>query len=328
MADRRLQGRARWSHAARCDTGRMAALGLLGAEPAAITDRQRGRFQRGKDAQRYIGQQFEEKYGADAIEHERAVPWPTGEGKLPIGELHEDIFIAADKLVVEVKSSENIDGIFDSALLQVKGQVHFDPDAETGALAFVDRDYQITDMFPVVLTDDDRDQIEAIAANVVHAGKTGELPARVCANPGEGQQHMCPFISQCFEGWERPADEERTDIEPLAVEAYLAKRDLDAAKAQIKPLEERWDAAKEALEEADLPAGVLVAAGGVSVKRTAVSSSETFSLSKARKLGLFTEVDAERFSSVISQRAGHNRFALERVGDEPLELDYGDDVPF
>ncbi|HEX5469087.1 MAG TPA: hypothetical protein VFW80_08570, partial [Gaiellaceae bacterium] len=68
MADKRLQGRARWSHAARCNTGRMAALGLLGAEPTAVTERQRGRFQRGKDAQRYQGQRFEEKYGADDIE--------------------------------------------------------------------------------------------------------------------------------------------------------------------------------------------------------------------------------------------------------------------
>lgn len=328
MADKRLQGRARWSHAARCNTGRMAALGLLGAEPTAVTERQAGRFQRGKDAQRYIGQQFETKYGTDDIEHERPVPWPTGNGQLPIGELHEDIFIRSEKMIVEVKSSEHVDGIFDSALLQVKGQLHFDPEAEIGALMFVDRDYQQTDVFPIVLTDDDREEIETIAANVVHAGTTGELPPRVCAHPGEGVSHMCPFISQCFEGWEPPADEERPDIAPLVSEAYLAKRDLDVAKAELKPLEERWDEARAALDEAALPAGTGVLAGGVMVKRTAVAGSERFSLSKARKLGLFTENDAERFSSVISLSEGHSRFSFDRVQGEDLEHGFGDEAPF
>ena len=328
MADRRLQGRARWSHAARCRTGRMAALGLLGAEPAPLTERQRGRFQRGKDAQRFVGQRFEERFGADQIEHERAVPWPTGNGSLPIGELHEDIYIASEKLVVEVKSSEHIDGIFDSALLQVKGQVHFDKEAEVGALMFVDRDYQETDMFPVMLTDEDREEIESIAAAVVHAGKTGELPERVCGRPSDGVSHMCPFISRCFEGWEPPEAEERKDIAPAVTTAYLAKRNLDEARAQLKPLEEAWDTAKAALEEIEIPPGVDVVAGQVVVKRTAVAGSERFSLSKARKLGLFTEVDGERFSSVISTSEGHNRWTFERVGDQPLDHDFGDDVPF
>lgn len=328
MADRRLQGRARWSHAARCNSGRMAALGLLGAEPAPLTERQRGRFQRGKDAQRYVGQQFEEKYGAANIEHERAVPWPTGNGSLPIGELHEDIYVASEKLIIEVKSSEQVDGIFDSALLQVKGQLHFDKEAEMGALMFVDRDYQQTDMFPVVLTDDDREEIEGIAAAVVEAGKTGELPPRICGKPGDGVQHMCPFITQCFEGWQPDPEEQRPDIEPLVAEAYLAKRALDEAKRQLKPLEERWDAARAALEETELPAGREVLSGQVLVKRTAVAGSERFSLSKAKKLGLFTESDGERFSSVISLTSGHSRFSLEKVGDEPMDLGFGDEAPF
>lgn len=328
MADKRLQGRARWSHASRCATGRMAALALLGAEPAPLTERQRGRFQRGKDAQRYIGQQFEAKYGPDAIEHERAVPWPTGNGRLPIGELHSDIFIRDEKMVVEVKSSEHIDGLFDHALLQLKGQVHFDPEAELGMLMFVDRDYQPTDTFPIVLTDDDRAELNQLADAVVHAGKTGELPPRVCSHPGEGVSHLCPFISRCFEGWEPPEVEERPDIAPLVAEAYLAKRNLDTAKAELKPLEEAWENARSALDGAGLPDGVEVPCGGVAVKRTAVSGSERFSLAKARKLGLFTEVDADRFASVISQTAGHSRFTFVRRDDQDLGLDFGDDAPF
>ena len=328
MSDQRLRGATRWSHAARCNTGRMAALGLLGAEPKPLTDRERGRFQRGKDAQVYIGKQFEEKYGADQIEHERAVPWPSGEGVLPIGELHEDIFVRSEGMVVEVKSTESIDGLFESALLQVKGQVYFDPEAESGALAFVDRDYQITDLFPVVVTEEDAQEIEGIAANIVHAGKTGELPARVCESPSEGIAHLCPFIGRCFEGWEPPSGEERDDLAPLASEAYLAKRDLDAAKRGIGHLEERWQAAREALSAADLPPKLPVTAGRIIVKRTAVAGSETFSLAKAKQLGLFTDADAERFHSVIKVGSGHDRFALDRVDDGLLDVGVDDEVPF
>jgi hypothetical protein len=328
MSDNRLQGRARWSHAARCNTGRMAALGLLGAEPTPITERQHGRFQRGKDAQRYIGQRFEEKYGEGEIEHERAIPWPSGNGQLPIGELHQDIYVKSEKMVVEIKSSESIDGMFESALLQVKGQLHFDPEAESAALAFVDRDYQITDMFPVVLTDEDREELDGIAENVVLAGKTGELPPRVCGNPGEGVSHMCPFIRQCFEGWEPPPLEERDDIGPIVSEAYIAKRDLDAHRAVEKSLEERWNEARAALEAADLPPKLPVQAGAVTVKRTPVAGRETFSLAKARKLGIFAEEDAARFESVISVGEGHSRFTFERADDTPLDIGAGDDAPF
>ena len=63
----RLQGRARWSHAAKCS--RMAALALLGAEPEEPSERQKGRMQRGKDAQVYYGKRLEAKYGADNVEH-------------------------------------------------------------------------------------------------------------------------------------------------------------------------------------------------------------------------------------------------------------------
>lgn len=321
MADR-LQGRARWSHAAKCP--RMGAMGLLGYEPEEPSDRQKGRMQRGKDAQRFYSQRLEAKYGGD-VEHERAVPWPAPPA-LPIGELHEDIFVPSEKMVIEVKSSESVDSMFDISLRQVKGQVAFDPEAEVGALVFLDRDYQETDVFPVIVTDEDVADLSAIAAQVVEAGKSGELPERTCSRPQEGIGKLCPFIQDCFAGWEPPETEQRDDLAELAAEAYLAKRDLDQHKAEIKPYEQRYEQARAALEDADLPAGETIA-GQIAVKRVLVSSSRRFSLSKAEKLGLFTGNDAERFDSVINHTEGHSRWSFSRVGDEPLDIDYGG-VPF
>lgn len=259
--------------------------------------------------------------------HEPSITWPAPPA-LPIGELHPDFFIPSEKMTIEVKSSEHVDGLFDSALLQAKGQVHFSPEAESGALVFLDRDYQETDWFPVVVTEEDAEEIEAIAAAVVHAGKTGELPPRVCERPTDGIQHMCPFIESCFEGWQPPEQEEHVDASAVVSEAYLAKRDLDAKKAELKPFEERWELARASLEEVQLPPGVDVLAGSVLVKRTLVSESERFSLSKAVKLGLVGAAFRETFDSCISRVSSHSRWSFKRVGDEPLDVDYGDTPPF
>lgn len=322
---KRLQGRARWSHASKCP--RMAAMALLGSEPEEPGDRQKGRMQRGKDAQRFFQRErLEPKYGEAGVIPEPAVAWP-GPPELPIGEMHPDFFVPAEKMTIEVKSSEAVDSMFDQSLLQAKGQTYWHPEAEVGALVFLDRDYQETDWFPVLVTDDDVEQLEDIATQVVEAGRTGELPERTCLRPQEGVGKFCPFIRECFEGWEPPVVEPRDDLAQIAAEAYLAKRDLKTAEAELKPLVERWDAAKAALLEADLPPGE-TPAGPITIKRVDVSGSDRMSLSKARKAGLWTEAHSEIFSSFISHTEGHTRWDLRRDDDTPLDLDFGDTVPF
>jgi hypothetical protein len=301
----------------------MAAMALLGAEPEQPSERQQGRMQRGKDAQVYYGKRLAAKYG-DEVEHERAVPWPSPPA-LPIGELHTDFFVPSERLAIEVKSSEAVDSMFEISLKQVKGQVHFDPDCDVGALVFLDRDYQETDVFPVVVTDEDAKELEATAAAVIEAGKTGTLPERTCSRPQEGIGKLCPFIRECFAGWEPPHTEEREDVAPLATEAYLAKKALDQAKADLKPLEERYETARAALADADLPAGE-TAAGQIVVKRTVVSGSRRFSLSKAEKAGF--PLNEEIYGPFITHTEGHSRWSFERVGDDPLDIDYGADPPF
>lgn len=320
---KRVAGKTRWSMAARC--ARMASLALLGADPAPLTAREEGRFQRGKDAQRFHGRRLTAKYGEEHVIHEKAVPWPN---PVPIGELHTDLVVVPERLAIEVKSSESVDSMFEAAMTQLAGQVHYDEDVDKGLLVFLDRDYQETDAFPLILTGEWVEIVEGIAKKVVHAGKTGELPERICARPSDGLSHLCPLIDKCFEGWEPPPAAEMKDAAAIATRAYLAKRALDSAKGELAPLEEEYDAAKQALLEAGFPEGDTIA-GPVLVKHTMVRGSHTFSLAKARKSGVWTGVDDERFHAFVSQNSGHSRWTFERVGDEPLDLGLDDDeAPF
>lgn len=322
-ADERLQGRTRWSMAARCP--RMAAYGLLGEEPEAVTERQRGRFQRGHDAQRYYAGRLVEKYGEDAIQTEKAVAWPAAPA-LPAGELHTDVVVKPERLAIEVKHSEYIDSNFGEYMTQLAGQVHWDPDVDAGALVFLDRDYQEIAMFPLVITDEWVGIVEGIADEVIEAGKTGKLPARTCERPGDAVGKFCPFAETCFADWEPEPAALHHEAEAAATEAYLADRDLKAAKSALKPLEERWEAAKEALAEVELGAGEN-ACGNITVKVTEVSGSQRFSLAKALKSGVWTTMHDELFHPFISRSDGHKRYSFYREGDEPLNIGIDDDEP-
>lgn len=326
MSDR-LAGRTRWSMAVRCP--RMAALALLGAEPEPLTPREEGRFQRGKDAQTFYGRKLVAKYGEENVVHEAPVAWPS---EAPIGELHTDFIIKPERMAIETKSSESVDSLFESAVTQVAGAVHWSPDADTGAVVFLDRDYQETDMFPVVLNDELVEKVEDIAAQVVQAGKTGELPERICSKPSDGRGHLCPLIDTCFKGWEPPQIPEADNVEviaPLATAAFLAKEKYDAAKKVADLAEAEWKEARDLLVEEGCPEGESLVPGLV-VKRTVVADRQTFSMAKARTAGLWTSMHDELFHPFISLGGGHSRFSFSRVEGESLEHDFGDDedVPF
>ena len=49
---------------------------------------------------------------------------------------------------------------------------------------------------------------------------------------------------------------------------------------------------------------------------------------KARTAGVWTAMHDELFHPFISLGGGHSRFSFDRIEDEALEHDYGDDVPF
>lgn len=319
----RLKGRTRWSLAARCP--RMAAYGLLGAEPEELTERHRGRFQRGKDAQRYFGGRLAEKYGDANVVTEKAVLWPKPPA-LPMGELHTDFVIVPDRLALEVKSTVHIDSNFGDYMTQLAGQVYWDDDVDSGGLVFLDGDYQESAIFPIVITDEWVGLLDGIAEEVAEAGASGNLPPRVCQKPGDAFGKFCPFAEECFRDWEPEPAALRHEHEVLATEAYLANRDLKFAEAELKPLKTRWEDARDALREAELQPGEN-ACGNITVKVTEVMAAKTFSLAKARKSGLWTSMHDEVFDAFISDRDAYQRFSFVREGDAPLDIGIDDDEP-
>lgn len=320
----RLAGRTRWSMAVRCP--RMASLALLGAEPEPLTPREEGRFQRGKDAQNFYGRKLVAKYGEENVIAEHTVAWPDPK---PIGELHVDFKIIPESMAIECKSSESVDSLFESAVRQIGGPLVWDPDLETGAVVFLDRDYQETDVFPVILSDELRAEVEGIAEKVVTASRTGELPERICSKPSDGRGYFCPLIDHCFSDWEAPAIPEGRDPLPvLSTNAYLARERYETAKGSYETAEAEWEEARDALLE-ELPAGETTVPG-LLVKRTDVADSKRFSLSKAEKAGMWTSVHEELFAPFVSMSGAHSRLTFKRTEGEDLEHEWQDDdeAPF
>lgn len=327
----RLRGATRWSMAARC--ARQASYGLLGVEPTPPTPRDSGRMARGRDAGAYFARQMAAKHGEDDVVFEAAVPWPAPPA-LPIGELHTDVEVKSLRLAVEVKNSIWVDSMYDSAVLQLAGALHFGRDRfDSGLLVFMDHDYQITDQFPIFLTDELSERVEEIASAVVEVGKQGPsvLPERVCGKPADGIGHFCPFIEHCFADWEAPEPTERDDFSVLASEGFEIQIRLKSAKDNEEAIQAEWDAWKERAVEAteEMPPGLEILAGPIKMKRIDVKGRETFSVAKARTAGMWTPAHAEFFHAFTKIGKPSVRFDLTKTEAEaPLDIDFGEEAPF
>lgn len=325
-ADTRLQGRTRWSMAVRCP--RQAGYALLGEEPAPENEDTLLLFERGLlDEQWFCDNVLEPKFGADNIIRQKAVPWPaTG---LPIGELHGDAFVVSEGIPWEIKSRADGEPA-DFDFIQLAGAIHFDADAgDTGVLAVIDRNLQ-REYIPVVLNDEMVEQVEDIAAQVVTCARTGELPQRVCSKPADGRSRMCPFVSTCFADWTPPdAIDLDGDVAVLALDVMHAQNRKREATKTLEQADTEYRELAARLAEWDLQAGRDYVGAGVKVKRTEFPDSERFSLLKARKAGMWTPSDDERFSPFLSFSGGHNRWAIEQTGPtQPAVNDFGDEAPW
>jgi hypothetical protein len=308
---------------------RMAAYGLAGAEPAPTTPRQEGRFARGRYANDYFVRQMRAKHGEENIISEMAVPWPAPPA-LPIGELHVDCAVISERLAIEVKNSVWIDSLFDSAVLQVAGAVHYSDRFDAGLVVFLDHDLQVTHEFPVFLNDELIEKVESIAEAVLESARPGgAMPERICEKPADGIGHFCPFIDSCFgDDWDpEPArvDEQWSE---LASRGWVIQRDLQAAKGKSEELQAAWDAWKEEALALELPLGETMA-GPIRVKRIEVKGRETFSKAKAVTAGAWTPLDDERLGPFVKIGEPSYRFDLQKTeADEPLDLDFGEEAPF
>lgn len=323
----RLRGATRWSMASRC--ARQAAYGLRGVDPAPPTPREAGRMARGRDAGQYFARQMAAKHGAENVIFEMGVPWPAPPA-LPVGELHIDVGLISERIAIEAKSSVHVDSMFDSAVIQVAGALHFGSEHfDSGLVVFLDGDYQITHEFPVFLTAEMSEQVEAVAAAVIEAGRPdGALPDRVCGKPSEGRGHLCPFIEHCFSDWvPSEPNATREDLSQFASQGWLIQRDLRAAKGNVEELQQRWEDWKAEVAKYDLPPGE-TQAGSVKIKRIDVKARETFSKAKATTAGVWTDLDDERFGPFVKLGEPSVRFELHRMEGEDLDLEFGEEAPF
>jgi hypothetical protein len=239
-----------------------------------------------------------------------------------------------ERIEIEVKSSVWVDSMYDAAVLQLAGALHFGRDRfDSGLLVFMDHDYQITDQFPIFLTDELVEKVEEITKAVIEVGLKGPsaLPDRICAKPADGKGHFCPFIEHCFADWQAPEPVVREDFSELASEGFEIQIRLKAAKGNEKSIQAEWDEWKErarADTEAMLP-GVEIMAGPIRMKRIDVRGRETFSMAKARTAGMWTHHHDEFFKSFTKLGEPSVRFDLTKTeAGAPLDIDYGDDAPF
>ena len=330
--DVRLRGRTRWSMASRC--ARMASYGLIGTEPDPISPAQarlqRRLFRRGRRIGDEVMDDFSEKYGEENIIREHASVWPD-EG-LPLGELHADGFVIPEKMAVEVKSSTSPSSILDSAIVQLGGEIRWNPDAEIGCLAIADpTGSNETELLPVILTDELTERVEGIAAQVVESARTGELPPRVCSKPSDARGRMCPFAATCFEGWQAPDPLDLSeDIAQLAVDLKQAQDEERVAKQAIVLAETRRKEIAAQLSGWELVPGMDYLGNGIKLKRTKVDDSPRFSYSKAVKAGVFsspiwTPEHEALISPFLALSGGHDRWKVDVVSESSAPKASGDE---
>lgn len=321
----RLRGRIRWSAAARCP--RWAACGLLGYDPMEPTEYMQRVWRRGKQLGEMMAEDFEHEYGRENVIREKAIAWPNS--KLPLGELHTDIFVTPLSRAIEVKSSHSPDSLIDDALTQLAGEIHWDPDAQDGVLALVDPIDLEKTILPFVLTPEAVQTVEEIAAMVASAGHTGILPPCSRPTPGACRGAWCPFTEQAWEGWEPPAAEKLDgEAETLATEAFQVLR---LKRAHTKAAEAAGETFKEIaarLFDLGVEPGREYLSGPLRLLASPVRGRKTFQLSRAEKLNQWTPEDDARFGDFITIGEGHVRWTIEREGAEPLVLDFGDEAPF
>lgn len=296
-----LAAKSRWSAAARCP--RWAALGGLGYEPAEPDDRTQRIWHRGKLFGWFVANQFEAKYPGSIVT-EKEVTWPGGT-------LHTDVFVIPEKLPVEVKSSTAPRSLLKDALMQLAGEVHFDPDAgDTGALILVNPVDLEEQIVPLVLDSEWRDRVEARASEIVRALATrgDDMPDCACATPGQCHFKGCPFTKVAWEGWQPPAPLELpTAVAPLFTRYYRAQTEERRLKSEAKSFETERKTVQEEIAALGLDAGAEYSVGPFKVARAHVEGAH-----------------------VEYERKSYDRFTVKRVGDDPLPVDEDEfgEVPF
>jgi hypothetical protein len=311
----------RWSSVRACP--RKAVYEWEKAPARDRTDKEQRILFRGKSIGRDYASFLTARYGEDAIEAERKVVWPLGIG-------HIDVYLKETKTAIEVLSSAHAsDEMVQSKLLQLTGYMEHDPDVDNGMLVVLNPSDFWEERFPV-----NRDtaayaelvaEMQARIDKVLAWRDTGEIPARVCSKPSDAWGHFCLHADHCFDGWEAPVlvPNENPLVHELSIGLYRAKEDERAAKERVATAEEKRKAIQAQLAE-HLEEGAHEV-GSLTVKRTVTNRAATLELKKALLAGA---VDPDAIKDFMKPGATFSTWHIDRNGDAPLIVDYGDNAPW
>ena len=309
----------RASEAARCY--RQAALRALGATEAERPPEAQEYLNRGRFFEEYVVRQIEAKHGRDNVRRQVDIDWGMDEPG------HADALIVSERILVEIVSTvtPNPSGLmWEMKLAQLKLYLRFCDDADEGALYVINPNVlQPADVYRVVLTPEDIKAIDAGVASIKVALDGGELPARVCAKPGQARGRLCPFAEPCFEGWVPPEPSEVVDPDAVDAAARLA-----AIKVAERPLKEQLAVLEDRKKEAQADLAEMVAvgetiAGPWKVTRTHVQRQPTFSMKAAQAAGF----PVQTLDEFLKPGAAYDTFKVTRAEDAG-GIDFGDEAPW
>ena len=314
---------ARFSETSRCP--RTTALRLQGHDPEPPTPEEETFFYRGHVYEQIVWDKLKRKYGADAVVWQREITWPLGTG-------HADFYIPTEKLLIEaVSATSPTPKILDFKIEQVKQYIHFDPEAEQGAVYVINPSSLEPDqLLPVLLTDEDSERIAARVA----ALDVGEMPERICKRPRDARGMMCPFAVACFEGWSpTPLEQFGAELDGAVMELHRAETSAKAAKANLAEVKKDVDQARRAVREYVDVDQEYESSDGIKVKVIEIAGCETYDIRTALETNAVAPELVEPFRRVGKP---HERWYVEPTREiaasngrrvEPPD-DYGDDPSF
>lgn len=311
--------RLRWSSARVC--ARRAVYEGTAAPARERTDREARILFRGTR----IGQDYAdwlERQHPGKVHREVEVEWGWGTG-------HIDIQLDGPEgpVAIEVLSSKwATDHTIRAKLRQLVGYMEISVRGYVqGVLVILDPGDFSEDRIIVNPSSDLYAALAAEAGQVLAAIKrwddTGELPARVCAKPDQGEAYMCVHAGHCFDGWEpEPAATiDRPEVVSWAGRWAAAKQLEREAAAVVKRLEDERKAIEAEADELDIPVGESHA-GPWAIKRTHVARRPTLDTRKVEAAGIPIP------DHCWKPGATYTRWTVERA-DETGPVDYGT-VPF
>lgn len=263
---------------------------------------------------------------AAGILAEMPVEWELGVG-------HADAYIVEAETILEVVSTLSpTDTLIHSKLVQGGAYAKWHG-AKAVCVAIVNPSTLEDDRVVVVEGTDEWDGLMQDVDEIVrqlHEWKTaGDMPGRVCLQPGDAWGHFCTFAVHCFAdepAWspETVADLDSPEALRLAIELGHVKTLRRELARQDANFEHEQKEIQRALAD-HVPEGKWTVAGGYEVKRSTRSGRQTFDYVRAGRDGRLPDSLLAEFTKT---GGSFEVWDVKKVGEPQLAPDTDEEVPF